>query len=309
MLVNMVNNTTEQYYSLPESWCQLTSQCVSGWVKLNPFNCVKSVVRYVGKVDLKFYRFSTWFTTVSRQCRYSAGRRRASTSIKFSRGLTCLHAHLYVKCRQVNNCIFIHPILGRPITNLGCQNPSVTGSSDAKLVSEVLGQLHTAWRTPRHFFVFWTHWQGTTEFLIVLWPESKLHVYDHHVCQQSATWALDQSFTKTKSRALRMQKSFFWFCPNFIRCSLAVLLYNSFRAVSNGYRKPPVAEYQQSTKYKVHFIPFHSRNHFQRLDVLGPWANSLFKVSVKSVHVQGNIWKWFKKRSILSNSFKIQNQI
>lgn len=106
MLVNMVNNTTEQYYSLPESWCQLTSQCVSGWVKLNPFNCVKSVVRYVGKVDLKFYRFSTWFTTVSRQCRYSAGRRRASTSIKFSRGLTCLHAHLYVKCRQVNNCMY-----------------------------------------------------------------------------------------------------------------------------------------------------------------------------------------------------------
>ena len=55
---------------------------------------------------LKFYRFSTWFTTVSRQCRYSAGRRRASTSIKFSRGLTCLHAHLYVKCRQVNNCMY-----------------------------------------------------------------------------------------------------------------------------------------------------------------------------------------------------------
>ena len=37
------------------------------------------------------------------------------------------------------------------------------------------------------------------------WPEPKLHVYDHHVCQQSATWALDQTITKTKSRAWRMQ--------------------------------------------------------------------------------------------------------
>lgn len=229
---------------------------------------------------------------------------------RLSNSVGDLHVYMHISTLSVDRSTIacIHPILGRPITNLGCQNPSVTGSSDAKLVSEVLGQLHTAWRTPGTS-LYGTHWQGTTEFLIVSWPEPKLHVYDHHVCQQSATWALDQTITKTKSRALRMQKPFFWFCPNFIRCSLAVLLYNSFRAVSNGYRKPPVAEYQQSTKYKVHFIPFHSRNHFQRLDVLGPWANSLFKVSVKSVHVQGNIWKWFKKRSILSNSFKIQNQI
>lgn len=75
---------------------------------------------------------------------------------RLSNSVGDLHVYMHISTLSVDRSTIacIHPILGRPITNLGCQNPSVTGSSDAKLVSEVLGQLHTAWRTPRHFFVW-----------------------------------------------------------------------------------------------------------------------------------------------------------
>ena len=170
----LVNHTTEQYYSLPESWCQLNIS-MRLWVgQAKSLQLCKECVWYVGKVDLKFYRFSTCSLLYPDNAGTQLGEEehpRLSNSVGDLYYMsTCTISTLSVD-RSTIACI--HPILGRPITNLGHWVAKTQVWPAQVMQSWFLKCLASCTLPEGHpgTSLYGTHWQGTTEFLIVSWPK------------------------------------------------------------------------------------------------------------------------------------------